>query len=70
MSDALDKMRGQLTVHEREVYRLEGMLSVFRNLKDLGVDSIPVSPPKPRGGGLEAVPEKDVIDEKPAISSQ
>ena len=69
MSDALDKMRGQLTVHEREVYRLEGMLTVFRNLKDLGVKDIPVNPPKPQNDGLESVPEKDVIDEKPAVSS-
>lgn len=67
MSDALDKMRGQLTAHEREVYRLEGMLSVFRSLKDLGVTDIPINPPKPQNG-LESVPETDVIDEAPAVS--
>lgn len=67
MSDALDKMRGQLTVHEREVYRLEGMLTVFRNLRDLGVTDIPINPPKPQDG-LESIPETDVIDEAPAVS--
>lgn len=64
MSDALDKMRGQLTTHEREVYRLEGMLTVFRNLKDLGVTDIPIKPQN----GLERVPETDVIDETPVVS--
>ena len=68
MSDALDKMRGQLTSHERELYRLEGMLSVFRNLKDLGVTDIPIKPPKPQNG-LESVPENEVIDETPVVST-
>ena len=66
MSDALDKMRGQLTTHEREVYRLEGMLTVFRNLKELGVTDIPIKPPKSETG-LEAVPEKEVLDGNPTV---
>ena len=67
MTEALDKMRGQMVNHERELYRLEGMLTVFRNLKDLGVTDIPIKPPKPQSG-LESVPEKEVIDETPVVS--
>jgi hypothetical protein len=64
MTEALDQMRGQLTGQERQLYRLEGMLSVFRNLKELGVVSIPVDQSK-----LKNIPENEVIDEAPVVSA-
>jgi hypothetical protein len=64
MTDTLDKMRGQLVGQEREMYRLEGMLTVFRNLKDLGVTEIPVKPP---ARSLETIPDNEVLDETPVV---
>lgn len=66
MTEALDKMRGQMVNHERELYRLEGMLTVFRNLKDLGVTEIPVKPPQQQQK-LETIPDNEVLDEKPTV---
>ena len=64
MSSALDRMRGELTAHEREMYRLEGMLSVFRNLNELGVTEIPVNPPN-----LKTIPDNEVLDGAPVVQS-
>jgi hypothetical protein len=56
------KAREHANASMAELYKLEGMLSVFNNLNDLGVTEIPI---KPKPGVLETIADKgeeEVID--------
>ncbi len=41
----IENAKSQIGMMEKETYRLEGMLKVFDNMKQLGIETIPVPPP-------------------------
>lgn len=62
LTELSTKAREHANASMVELYRLEGMLSVFNSLNDLGVTEIPI---KPKPDVLETIADKDeeeVID--------
>ena len=60
ITEQLKKFSEQHKMAECELYRMEGMLRVFVNLKELGVTHIPIHPPKV---DIKEPSDDEVIDE-------